>query len=136
MGSFAADVRDRRNGAGSQFTLDAEAPLLYVRPYGLSRDCRHIQRISASATAPNADSADALPSEGLVLGHIQNLGRTAFQRSGVRFIAGSMMEKHTVAAANRGLAVALRIPGKTQTGRGVKQVTLHATSGDTGHTAL
>ncbi len=52
--------------------------------------------------------------------------RTSFQRTGIGFVAGAMLEEDAIASANRGLAVPDWIPGKANAGRGIKKMPAHA----------
>ena len=64
-------------------------------------------------------------------------GRRVLERFGVALVAIGMLVEDAVAASYRGLAVAIHIIGKTNAGRGIEQLSLHATDRNAGgYTAL
>src|SRR5580693_5960894 len=63
-------------------------------------------------------------------------GWRALQVFGIAFSPVGVLEKDSVSSANRHLAVATGIPGKSQAGRGIEQVTAQTTAGYAARAAL
>ena len=130
MSSFAADIGNGGNHVFGKLALHTQAPLLGVSPDRLGGDRGNVNRISHAAT----DVGITL--NGIRLGHGQHQWRAAFQRSCIGFLRRAVLVEQAVSAANRGFAVALGVPGKTDAWGGVENMAAHATVGNAVLTAL
>src|SRR5580658_3023389 len=126
MGSLTADISKRCHRVLRQLALHTKAPLLYVRPDGFRRNGGYVQRERSRCPAIQAHAANALVTCRMVLRHVQHLRCAAFKRARVGLVANPVVEKHSVAGAERSLAVALRIPGEADARRRIKYLVGHA----------
>src|SRR5271168_2616117 len=117
MRAPAADVGDLHHDMPWQFVLHVQIPLLHVRPLdvvgngdGIQRAYRPASRRSAhvGVTGYVADAA------------VENVWRGgALQGFCVGFVAVGVFKENAVATAHRPLAIAQRIPGKTDSRPGI-----------------
>src|SRR5579859_4663036 len=131
MRTLAADIRHRENDARRQFMLDIEVPLLHVRPHSLAGNGERIQgeqRSSADAGIATGRSGAACWTccANIRLRRSEDQRRGAFEGLGVAFVAVSVFEEDAVTAANRGLAVTLRVKRKADARSGVEEMAFEA----------
>src|SRR5258705_5075671 len=118
MRAFAADVGDGCYEMAGQFFLYVQVPLLNVRPNGLVRDGSDVEREQKGT----ADIAVAIDIE---LRGVEGERGGAFEGLRVGFVTVGMLEENSVAATDGHFAVALRIPGETDAGSRIEEMTLH-----------
>src|SRR5208282_1522112 len=146
-----SDINDIGSG---QFALNPEAPLLRVGPdrsggngSDVERKHRTWRRIRSTHRTGTrgivrvecrsiANVADAGVADRKLLRHAEHNRRAGFERSGISFVAGTVLEKYSIAATNRRLAVSPGIPGKADPRRRIEQMTTHAACGRAVNTAL
>ena len=102
-----------------KFSLGVEMPLLDVRPNGFVGN-------GINSQGEKQSPADiSIASDVKLLGG-QHERRGTFQGFCIALVAVGVLEKDAVPAANSHLAVALRIEGKPNARRGVKEMSLQA----------
>src|SRR6516165_6241478 len=115
MSPFAPDIFRSGYDVLRKLSLDTETPLLYIGPHCFGRYGGNIQWVgplsSAVSSAPSA--ADALDRIGATLSHVEYQGSAAHKGTCVCLGTCSMMEKNSVASANRGRTSSERVPRET-----------------------
>src|ERR1700690_1275474 len=140
MCSLASHIRDINHNRARQFSLNSEAPLLRVRPDRPSRNGSNIDRkgsarlgkgyrrayarsctIGVSAKRrPISDVADTCVTKRKRLRHTKYQWRAGFERAGVGFVTRAVLKKNAVAATDRCLTIAPRVPGESNPRRWVE----------------
>src|SRR5579884_2035061 len=120
MSALAAHVRHGSNDVAGQFLLDAQIPLLQVRPNGLFGNRGHRQR------KEQASAADVRVAGDVELLRRQNERRRSFERFGIAFVSIGVLKEDAITAADGHLAVAARIPSEADALRRVEEMTAHA----------
>ena len=114
MRAFAAHIGHGHDRFLHDLALDVDIPLLHIRPDGLRRNRRDAQR------KRHAGAADVGVTGDVVLRRAQHQGRAAFQRLRVSFVAVGVLVEYAIAAANGRFAIAERVEGETDAGRGIE----------------
>src|ERR1700733_2705358 len=141
IGAFAADISKGADGVLEELMLDADIPLLGVGPDGSvgNGSDRQGEGQRRSARISQASVTRCLSATGagdIGLAGSEDEWRTAFEAFRIGFVAIAVIEENAVTAANGGLAIAPRIPGKTEAGSGIKPVLLQTSARLTGSSAL
>src|ERR1035438_1578102 len=147
MRSFASDVSEVDHERLGKLSLNSETPLLSIRPDRFRRNRGDVKRISGASwryRATDARSgtigvsakrrpisviADARVTKRKRLRNAEHQRRARLERTGVGFVTRAMLKKNAIAAADRRLTVAPRVPRKPNPRRRVEQVPLHAACG-------
>src|SRR5215469_13489860 len=114
MVATAPHVGRRKQGVLEQLALDADTPLLDIRPHSLLGDRSYVKRICDIAP----DGSPPLRVEG---GHVEDDWRRSFERAGICLIAGSMLEEDSVAPTEHCFPSACYVPSETHTRRRVEE---------------
>src|SRR5580704_12480200 len=141
IGAFAADISKGADGVLEELMLDADIPLLGVGPDGSvgNGSDRQGEGQRRSARISQASVTRCLSATGagdIGLAGSEDKWRTAFEAFRIGFVAIAVIEENAVTAANGSLAIAPRIPGKTEAGSGIKPVLLQTSARLTGSSAL
>src|ERR1700722_6709490 len=134
MSSLTAHVGEGRNEVPRELALHAQTPLLRVRVLGFCGDRRYIdgkrsgnRRLSiARGVTGGAEITNARVAGWKWLRKVDYIRRACFERSGIRFVARTVLEEHAVTCPDRSFPVSLRIPCDTHSGCGVKDMGVDA----------
>src|SRR5580692_1038311 len=121
MCALTAHIGNRQDEVGRQLFLNVQIPLLHVRPLNLIRNGNDLVQgkdWNWAASGTNISITDDIG-----LRSCQHERWRTFERFAVSFVAVGMLVKDAVAAANGHFAVALGVKRKTDTGRGVEEMT-------------
>src|SRR5258705_13015876 len=121
MCPFAAHIGSGENQVARQFALDAEIPLLHVRPHGLGGNRSEGLRKEQTSSGANAGIICDV-----VLRGNEDERRGTLERLGIAFVAVGVLEEYSVSTSDGHLAVALRIECETDAGSRIKQMAFHA----------
>src|ERR1700733_1705478 len=141
ISAFAADVSKGADGVLEELVLNGDIPLLGVGPDGFVGNGSDGQgegewRTACISQARVAGRLSATGAGDIGLARSEDERSAAFQAFRVGFVAVAVVEENAVAAANGGLAIAPRIPGKTEAGSGIEPVLLQTSARLTGSSAL